>query len=269
MARLVVQQAGQHDEVRFSQQRGQRHQFRTERLDLRGIRVRIGREQTHFEALHQFQRLLPGAAGADDAQRSARKPASHVLVALPPFAGAGQAILDQHLLRQREHIGDRHRRHGSSHRDRRVSDQYAGTRHCRDVDRVVADPVPGDQRQPTIRAGDRCGGYVRRVDVNRVVARRDIGRDFGHRFADVLPLQHIAGFLENIERTDAERRLTRGREQVACQADFEQTHGIFSAASTPRCPAPAPSDRSANPCRRRSSRSHARDTPCPSARQPP
>ena len=234
MVRFRRQRAGDADEIGFAEQRFERDEACAQRGEIGRIGVRVGGKEPHVEDPREAQRLAPDAAGADDAQRAPREPHAHVVGPLVPAAGAGEAILDQQLLRQREHVGERGGRHRSAHRVGRVRDQHAPRRHRGQVDRIEAHAVAGDQLDAQVAAADNGGGHPRRRDVEGVVLRGVGRRERVRDRRQVIPFD-ARGAVEHAQRRGAERRIAGGRDQIAGEADAEDGDShAFTAGPSPR-----------------------------------
>ena len=87
------------------------------------------------------------AAQADHAERPVAQLAAHVARALVPSARADEAILDPHVVRQRDHPADGRLGHRAVDGARGDEDDDVGRGAGRDVHRVVADAEPADGQQ--------------------------------------------------------------------------------------------------------------------------
>ena len=187
MMRLLGERASDADEVGRRKER-----LESDELDAAGggvlcFGVRVGGNHAQVEGLGEQRDLASDVAETDEAECAAGKPQSHMTLRLAPAALASQTVHQRQPVREREDERHRGRGHGSPDAVGGDREHDAPIGAGLDVDPVVADTEPRQERQ-SLRTGERPGGRSGGEDEDGVEAL-DVDRpELVHVLGEELPL---------------------------------------------------------------------------------
>ena len=164
------------------------HELHVQPAQLLGPDHGVVGDVLHLEGHREAEDLGADVAHADQAERPARQAHAHVAGLLRPASLAREPVLQEQLLREAQHEGDDVGRHRASHAVGRDRQHHAPGGAGRHVDRVVADAESRDEPQALVGAPEAGGDHALEHGAERVVARRELGRDLRHWLLQVRPL---------------------------------------------------------------------------------
>jgi hypothetical protein len=223
-ARLLAQRAVDAQEVRFAEQGVHIDQPHAECIRHHRVRNRVVRDELHVEWFREAKQFGADVADTDGPQRAPGQAGADVVHLLAPSAGAREPVLDEHLLRQHQHEGQRRSGDRTPHAIWRNREQHAGPGAGRDVDAVVTDAETRDQLQPPVRARQRVRRDTHGHGAQGVVPRRLLRSDIDGRLLHVLPLDQ--GVVQHAQHLGAEDRHTIGLQHIGGDADPKLAHGV-------------------------------------------
>lgn len=147
-----------------------------EALDVFGLDERVVGDVLHLERHRETEHLGTDIADADQPEGATGEAHAHVAGLLGPASFAREPVLEEELLRQRQHEGDDVGRHRPAHAVRRQCEHHAVRGAGRHVDRVVADAEARHQLQAMIAAREARGVHPFEHGADHVVPRRELGR---------------------------------------------------------------------------------------------
>jgi uncharacterized protein (TIGR03067 family) len=204
--------------IRTTEQVVQSQQLNAESGAVRRLGVGIVGNTLEAERFRHAGQFASDISEADDAERAARKSHAQVRESFGPASGTRQAILDEEFVAQGQQ--ERHGRccHGPTHAIGSDGEHDAVVCAGFDIDIVVTDAKPSDQRQ-AMRAFERGGGDARRQQEQGVASAHLLRAEFTWVLRQ--ELARDAGLIQQVEADVPQSQAAVRSQKVPGQADVK------------------------------------------------